>query len=73
MFLSGGEDSLKLGQIIEEAQVSAHTYKGIYVKFKGANDKFVSGFVPKRHLLENDHEEEEEEDDDDEDAGKRSL
>jgi hypothetical protein len=29
-----------------------HTYKGIYVKFKGANGKQVVGFVPKKHLFE---------------------
>ena len=42
------EDNLKLGQIVENAQVTAHTYKGLYVKFKGQDDtKFISGFVPK--------------------------
>jgi ribosomal protein S1 len=71
LFLSGENDSLKLGQIIDEAQVSAHTFKGIYVKFKGPNDKYISGFLPKRHLFESDYavkkdEEEDEADDDDE-------
>lgn len=41
------EENIKLGQIIEDAQVSVHTYKGIYVKFKGQNAKTISGFIPK--------------------------
>jgi hypothetical protein len=41
------EENLKIGQIIEDAQVTTHTYKGIYVKFKGENSKLISGFIPK--------------------------
>ena len=72
LFLSGDNGNLKLGQIIEDAQVSAHTFKGIYVKFKGPDDKYISGFIPKRHLFESDYaskkdaEDDEDEDDDDE-------
>jgi ribosomal protein S1 len=29
------EDSLKLGQILDDVQVNMHTHKGIFVKFNG--------------------------------------
>ncbi len=64
LFLSD-EENLKLGQIINDALVSMHTYKGIYVKFKGSNNKQVVGFIPKRHLFEkfnSKHQESEKED-----------
>ena len=51
LFLSGDE-SLKLGQIINDAQVAMHSFKGIYVKFNGPDGKQVTGFVPKRHLFD---------------------
>ena len=35
MFASHNEDCLRLGQIVENAQVSMHTFKGIYVRFDG--------------------------------------
>jgi len=46
------EEGLKLGQVIDNAQVALHTYKGVFIKFKGANKKLVMGFIPKRHLFE---------------------
>ena len=71
LFFSG-EDSLKLGQIIDEAQVTMHTFKGIYAKFKGPGDKFITGFLPKRHLFEKDASEEPEEDENEDEDGNKT-
>lgn len=62
------EEGLKLGQVVNEAVVSMHTYKGLYVKFKGANGKQVTGFVPKKHLFERLADQEEAKDEDDGEA-----
>lgn len=69
------EDSLKLGQTIDDATVSMQTHKGIYIKFKGPNSKQVVGFVPKRHLFEKDDMigKDDEEVEDDEDATDENL
>ena len=56
--------------------MALHTYKGVFIKFKGANKKLVMGFIPKRHLFEKmiDQEDENNEDggngdEDEEDGG----
>ena len=46
LFLNNDEN-LKIGQIIDNTQITTHTYKGIYVKFVGENEKSISGFIPK--------------------------
>lgn len=69
---SHGEEDLKLGQVIDNAQVAMHTHKGLFIKFKGANKKIVTGFIPKKHLFERMADQEEEEQDDDEDAKKNA-
>ncbi len=69
------EDSLKLGQILDDVQVNMHTHKGIFVKFNGPNSKQCTGFIPKRHLFDNNNEnkqEDENDNDDEEDAEKDS-
>lgn len=55
-----GNDGLHLGQIIEDAQVSMLTFKGLYVRFQSGKQTVV-GFIPKRHL-DNQGADEEEED-----------
>lgn len=64
---------LKLGQVIDEAQVSMVTQKEVYVKFKiGEDKKQITGFVPKKQLFESDKTEggDDDEEDDDEDEEK---
>lgn len=68
MFLNDS-DNLKLGQVVKNAIVTIHTYKGIYVKFKGASSKDVLGFIPKRHLFERIADQEVEENESDDDGG----
>ena len=75
LFLSD-EENLKLGQVVEDAQVATHSYKGLYVKFKGANLKQVIGFIPKRHLFEkvtSKEDLEEDKDDDEDESGEEDA
>ncbi|CAF0850832.1 unnamed protein product [Brachionus calyciflorus] len=70
------ENGLKLGQVIEDAIVSSHTHKGIFLKFTTSDSKQITGFVPKKHLFEKDDligKDEDEEVDDDEDATDEKL
>jgi ribosomal protein S1 len=68
---NSGSEGLRLGQVVEDAQVSMHTFKGIYIKFKTNSDeadssKQVVGFIPKRHLKDStDQSDDEEEDEND--------
>jgi ribosomal protein S1 len=60
---ASNQESLKVGQQIESAEVTTHTPKGVYVQFKlGPNSsQAITGFIPKRHLFELDDEENEDE------------
>jgi ribosomal protein S1 len=71
LFANNNEsECLRLGQIVENAQVSMHTFKGVYVRFKGPDTKQVFGFIPKRHLVDENKEGEDNDDDDDDEDEK---
>jgi ribosomal protein S1 len=51
LFVNAGDNEcLRLGQIVQNATVSMHTFKGVYIRFKGPHATHAVGFVPKRHL-----------------------
>jgi ribosomal protein S1 len=70
---NNSSECLRLGQLVEDAQVSVHTFKGIYVRFNGPDSKQVFGFIPKRHLVDANKDGEDNEDEDDEDEKGNKL
>lgn len=60
--------TLKLGKMIENAQVNMVTQKGVYVKIKPSEEstKQIVGFIPKKHLFDSDEATNDESDDEQE-------